>query len=118
VSATPTLYDAIGGAPAVRVVVDKFYERLTVDPLVRHHFDPDRMESLRDGQVRWFTACLSGEDLASDLADAHAHLTITDQQVTAVIGHLDAVLGQVGLDRRSRRAVVTTVSRLWHARQF
>jgi hemoglobin len=113
-----TLYVAIGGAPAITAVVDGFYARLVADPVVRHHFAPERMASLKAAQVRWFTAVLQGEPPPADLADAHAHLQITDQQVAAVVGHLDSVLTEAGVDQRMRRAVNATVSRMWYARQF
>jgi hemoglobin len=113
-----TIYAAIGGHDAVVAVVDRFYQRLTADPRVRHHFDPVRLPSLKEAQVKWFTAVLSGDDPPSDLAEAHAHLQITDDQVTAVLGHLQDVLVDLGVSRVLCRAVDGTVRRMWYARQF
>jgi hemoglobin len=116
---TATLFDAIGGAPAVAVVVDRLYERLVVDETVAHQFDPDRLASLKAAQRRWFEAALSGASvLPSDLDKAHSNLDITDEQVNAVLGHLDEVLAGAGVGTRDRRAVMAVVGRLWSARKF
>src|SRR4051812_11967599 len=113
------LLTAIGGETAVATIVDALYERLIADPLVRHHFEPERLESLKAGQRAWFTAALSGSgELPADLADVHARLHIDDEQVAAVLGHLDAILGDTGVTLRLRRAVVSLISRLWYARRF
>jgi truncated hemoglobin YjbI len=113
------LYITIGGQPAVAVVVDALYERLVADPLVRHHFAPERLESLKAAQCAWFAAALSGSsELPSDLASTHAHLDITDAEVAAVLGHLESILAGTALSLRVRRAIMATVSRLWHARRF
>src|SRR4051794_16754040 len=109
----------IGGEAAVARLVDALYERLVQDPLVRHHLHPDRLESLKAGQRAWFAAALSGADqLPVDLADMHAKLHIDDDQVAAVLGHLDAILAEMSVAPRVRRAVVSLVSRLWYARRF
>ena len=117
---TRTLYERIGGAPAVAAVVDDLYERLTHDPRVLHHFDPARLESLKAGQRRWFTSVLGGADESDrpDLAAAHRDVAITDEQVAVVVGHLDRALEDAGVDAAQRRQVMALVSRLWHARVF
>ncbi len=114
-----SILDAIGGAPTVAVVVDAFYERLTHDPLVQHHFQPERLPALKAAQRAWFVAVLSGaEHLPSDLGSVHAKLAITDEQVAAVLGHLDAVLTTAALTPRLKRAILSLVGRLWYARKF
>lgn len=114
-----TLFDAVGGEPAIAEVVDLLYERLLTDPVVGHQFDPARLDSLKAAQRSWFRAALSGEaSLPADLAAAHAHLDITDAQVTAVLGHLDGSLRDAGVPARRTRAVTAVVGRLWHARTF
>ena len=114
-----TLFDAIGGEPAVATVVDLLYERLVTDPVVGHQFDPDRLDSLKAAQRDWFRAALSGEaSVPTDLAAAHADLDITDAQVTAVLGHLAGSLADAGVPPRRTRSVTSVVGRLWHARMF
>ncbi len=112
------LYRAIGGDGAIERVVDALYDRLTNDPIVRHQFDPDRLESLKAGQRAWFAAALTGAPLPVDLRTVHAGLDITDAQVTAVLAHLDEVLTDIGVTSRSHGAVMGVVARIWHARNF
>ena len=115
-----TLYDRVGGDAAIAAVVDELYVRLTTDPRVQHHFHPERLESLKAAQRRWFRATLGGADANDrpDIAAAHKHLVITDEQVEAVLGHLDAAIGGLGTDPEVRRQVMALVRRMWYAREF
>jgi hemoglobin len=115
-----SLYERIGGAETIAAVVEDFYDRLTHDPRVLHHFDERRMPSLKIAQCAWLTSTLGGDPSAprADLAEAHKHLDITDAQVAAVVGHLDAAFGGAGLDDDLRRQVMAVISRLWFARVF
>ena len=79
---------------------------------------PERLPSLKDAQVLWFGAVLQGEEKTGDLRAISAHLDITDDEIAVVIGHLAAVLGDIGLDRRLQRGIVSLISRLWYARDF
>lgn len=113
------LYAAVGGAATIEAVVDKLYRRLVEDSSVRHHFQPEKLPALKAAQRAWFAAALSGaQELPSDLAAAHSHLAITDEEVAAVFGHLTAVFNGVPLSPRLRKAVLSLVSRLWYARRF
>ena len=49
-SEKPDLYAAIGGAPTVEAVVDELYRRLSGDPFVQHHFQPERLATLKAAQ--------------------------------------------------------------------
>jgi truncated hemoglobin YjbI len=113
------LFLTIGGSATVEVIVDQLYERLSADEMVGHYFHPDRLALLKAAQRAWFQAALSGqEELPSDLASAHAHLVITDAEVSVVLGHLAAILAQTSLSTRIQHAVLSLVRRLWYARQF
>lgn len=115
-----TLHERVGGDAALEEVVGALYERLSADERVQHFFDPDRLPELRASQVRWFRSVLGGappED-RPDIAAAHAGLTITDDHVDAVLGHLSVCLHGVGLEPDVHRQVMALVKRLWLARQF
>jgi hemoglobin len=115
-----SLYERIGGADTIATIVDDFYERLTHDPRVLHHFDERRLPSLKLAQCAWLTSTLGGETSTprADLAEAHKHLDINDSQVAAVVGHLDAAIGAAGVDDELRRQAMALISRLWFARVF
>ena len=114
------LYDRLGGRAAIVAVVDDFYDRLTRDPRVMHHFDADRLPSLKRGQVAWLTGALGGspDTPMVDLAEAHRDVEITDEQVSVVVAHLDASIAGAGVDPELRRQAMAVVSRLWFARVF
>ena len=115
-----SLHERVGGDSAIASVVDELYARLTTDPRVQHHFHPERLDSLKAAQRRWFRAVLGGADPDDrpDIAAAHKRLVITDEQVEAVLGHLDAAFGGLGTDPDVRRQVMALVRRMWYARQF
>jgi hemoglobin len=115
-----SLFDRIGGRPALVVVVDDFYDRLATDPRVLHHFPDEVLPRLRLAQVEWLTGALGGApgQPMADLAEAHRDVEITDEQVAVVVAHLDAAVAAAGVHAELRRQVMSVVSRLWYARVF
>jgi hemoglobin len=110
----------MGGRSAITAVVEDFYDRLTRDPRVLHHFADDRLPSLRAAQVAWMTQAFGGApgQPMADLEAAHRELDITDEQVAAALGHLDAALSEAGVEAELHRQAMSIVSRLWYARVF
>jgi hypothetical protein len=51
-------------------------------------------------------------------AAAHRHLEITDDQIRAVLGHLDRALAAAEINTSLRTKVIAVVTRLWYARRF
>jgi hemoglobin len=115
-----TLFDRLGGRQAMTIVVHDFYDRLGRDPRVQHHFTAERLPSLREAQLAWLTNALGGSAgrPVADLEVAHRDLDITDDHVVAMLGHLDASLGEAGVDPDLQRQAMSIVSRLWYARRF
>ncbi len=115
-----TLYERIGGAASITIVVDELYDRLTCDPRVSHHFDPARLTAQKAGQCAWLATAFGSphSEPATDLRQAHRHLEISDEQVTAVLGHLEAALGVAEVDDELRRQAMSLITRLWYARVF
>lgn len=115
-----SLYERLGGAEVLRGVVDDLYERLVADPVVRHHFDPARLPSLKAAQVRTFAAALGGppDPDPVDLLAAHAGVDISAQQADATFGHLADALRAAGADPDTTRQVVAVVGRLWWAKAW
>jgi hemoglobin len=95
-----TIYDEIGGAPAVTAVVDAFYERLLADPSLMSYFDGRDMTRLKAHQRALVTVALGGTSQQYDgrmMHPAHAGLAITNEAFDRVLDHLLAVLTDVGL---------------------
>ena len=110
-----SLYERLGGMDSIRVMVDDLYERLVTDPLIRHHFDPNRVPSIKAAQVRTFAAALGGppDPDPVDLLAVHADLDITPQQADATFAHLAEALSATGADPETTRQVVAVIGRLW-----
>ena len=93
-----TAYDRIGGAPAVRRVVDRFYVSLLLDPQLSHYFAAVDMARLKGHQAALLTQVLGGPGRYSgrDLAVAHQHLRVTGADFDRVGEHLIGVLREAG----------------------
>ena len=90
-----TIYEELGGAPAVAKVVDVFYEQLLADPSVSHYFAGKDLARLKAHQRALVTVALGGVSetyTGRMMGPAHAHLGITDEAFDTILGHLEAVL--------------------------
>jgi hemoglobin len=95
-----TIYNEIGGAPAVTAVVDAFYERLVDDTDLAPYFAGKDMARLEAHQRALVTVALGGtseEYNGKMMHPAHAGLAITGQALDKVLDHLLAVLTDVGV---------------------
>jgi hemoglobin len=95
-----TIYDEIGGAPAVTAVVDAFYERLVADPDLMSYFAGRDMARLKGHQRALVTVALGGTSEQYNgkmMHPAHAGLAITNEAFDKVLDHLLAVLTEVGV---------------------
>lgn len=57
-----TLFNQLGGADAIDVVVDKFYSRVSKDDRIRHFFTDIDMVKQREHQKAFLTYALGGTD--------------------------------------------------------
>jgi len=91
---TPSDYERIGGAPAVRHVVQRFYELILADAQLAPFFDGVDMPRLKRHQVLLISQVLGGpaEYDGRDLHDAHAHLRIGSDDFARVVMHLVTAL--------------------------
>lgn len=117
-----SIYDSIGGAPAVQAAVDDFYTRLLADPALAPFFDGIDMSRLKAHQRSFIAAAIGGSEIYSgrDMASAHAGLGISDADFDAVVGHLVDTLtglgvpaetiGQIGGALAPLRADIVTVN--------
>ena len=94
-----SIYDAIGGAPAVQAAVDDFYSRVTADPKLEKFFTDVDMRRLKGHQRAFITAAIGGPQIyeGRDMGAAHAGLDIADEHFDAVVGHLVDTLASLGV---------------------
>jgi hemoglobin len=107
-----TPYDAIGGRDAIRIAVDRFYERVLADPTLAPWFAATDMDRLRAHQRAFFTTALGGPDeyAGRSVGVAHAGLRITDAAFDRVAEHLTATLLDLGVPAETVEAVVGGVA--------
>lgn len=95
-----TIYEEIGGAPAVEAVVEVFYQKLLADPSVSHYFAGKDLARLKAHQRSLATVALGGmsETYTGRLmGPAHAGLDITDEAFDTILGHLDDTMTEAGV---------------------
>jgi hemoglobin len=97
-----TLYEEIGGAPAVAAAVEVFYRKMLMDDRVSRFFDDTDMERQIAKQQGFLTMVLGGPNsyTGKDMREGHKHLVargLNDSHVDIVIGHLGDTLGELGV---------------------
>lgn len=85
-----TLFEQLGGAAAVDLAVDKFYDRVLRDERIKHFFADMDMTKQRAHQKAFFTYAFGGTDKFSgqNMREAHKAL-VAEQGLNA--SHFDAV---------------------------
>ena len=94
-----SLYERIGGEPAVDAAVDIFYRRVLGDDRIAHHFESVDMDVQREKQKAFLTFAFGGPNAygGRELRAAHARLQLGEDDFDAVIEHLSATLQSLGV---------------------
>ena len=106
-----TLYDRLGGEPAVGAVVNEFYDRVLDDERIAHHFDDVEMSDQRSHQTKFLSAVTGGpmQYEGDDMETAHEGMGISDDEFDAIATHLDEALQAFDVDDSDREAVMGAV---------
>lgn len=96
---TQSLYDQLGGAPAVDAAVDIFYRKVLSDDRISHYFDTVDMEAQHAKQKGFLTFAFGGPNnyTGKDMRTAHAKMNLTEDDFNAVLGHLQDTLRELGV---------------------
>lgn len=97
-----SLYQDLGGQPAVEAAVDIFYRKVLTDDRIKHFFDGVDMDRQIAKQKAFLTMAFGGPSnyTGKDMRDGHAHLVkkgLNDSHVDAVIENLGATLSELGV---------------------
>lgn len=97
-----TLYQRLGGAPAVDAAVELFYRKILADPRTTRFFDDVDMDQQIAKQAAFLTMVFGGPNsyTGRDLRTAHGDLVrrgMGDEQVDAVVELLGATLRELGV---------------------
>lgn len=97
-----TLYEQLGGTPAVGTAVEIFYRKMLADDRVAHFFDDTDMDRQIAKQAAFLTMVFGGPAnyTGRDMRAAHRPLLekgLNDSHVDIVIEHLGATLKELGV---------------------
>jgi len=98
-----TLYEKIGGEPAVDAAVDLFYKKVLADERIKHFFEGVDMEKQHRMQKGFLTFAFGGPNNYSGKGMAVAHRKLVeekgldDSHFDAVIEDLGATLVELGV---------------------
>ncbi|MBK0865500.1 group 1 truncated hemoglobin [Saccharopolyspora sp. HNM0986] len=104
-----SIYDEIGGAPALEEVVSEFYRKVLADPALTEFFRGVNMSRLQGKQVEFFAAALGGPE---PMRQVHQGRGIEQQHFDLVAQHLAASLNEVGVPADTVQRILTTISPL------
>jgi hemoglobin len=75
-----TLFEKLGGAAAVDVAVDRFYERVLQDDRIKHFFEYTDMQKQRTHQKAFLTYAFGGTDKYDGRYMREAHKDLVEKQ--------------------------------------
>lgn len=106
-----TIYEALGGAPAVRRLVEAFYPRVQSDPLLAPLF-PDDIHPVMEKQALFLTQFFGGPALYSDryghpmMRARHLPFPVTPERADAWLACMREALGELELPAALIQAVM------------
>ena len=112
---TPSLYERIGGEPAIMAAVDLFYAKVMNDELTRPYFKGLDMGAQVKKQVAFMSRALGGpvEYHGRDLRTAHSKLVrdqgLGDAHFDAVATHLRSTLEELGVQKELVDEALTAI---------
>ena len=97
-----TVYEQLGGEPAMSAAVDIFYRKVLADPRISAFFDGVDMDRQAAKQKAFLTMAFGGPNAYTglDMRNAHAALVkrgLTDLHFDAVLENLGATLKELGV---------------------
>jgi hemoglobin len=104
---SPSLFEQLGGEPAIAAVVDLFYDKVLGDPTLQPYFAGVDVDRLKQHQRRFIGQALGATRPYSgrSMRKAHEDLAITHAAFARVVEHLAAALAEAGVDEASIGAV-------------
>ena len=114
--ADKTLYESMGGEPALRAALDHFADRVVADDRINFTFAEANMTKFK--QLLFEQLCnLSGgpcKYTGRDMRTAHAKLNINNAEFNALAEDLYISLGQVGVPYRLQNKLMALLAPMQH----
>jgi hemoglobin len=106
-----SLYDVVGGEPVFRQLVDRFYEGVAVDPLLRPLYPDEDLTEASDRLRMFLVQYWGGPTTYSDqrghprLRMRHADWVIGERERDAWLGHMREAVASLDVPEVARRAI-------------
>jgi hemoglobin len=115
-----TLFNQLGGAAAIDLAVDKFYERVLQDDRIKHFFADVDMAKQREHQKAFFTYAFGGTDEYNGRYMRTAHKALVEkhglksEHFDAVAEDLMETLKEMGVSEELRSQVAAIAAAPQH----
>ena len=106
-----TLYDAVGGAAVFRAIVDRFYDGVALDPILRPLYPEEDLTAARERLAGFLVQYWGGPGTYSEqrghprLRMRHAEWVIGERERDAWLGHMRDPVDSVELSDEARAAI-------------
>jgi hemoglobin len=109
-----SIYQTIGGEPALTTVVEDFYHRVLGDSALGGFFTETDIARLKRKQVEFFAAALDGPHAytGASMRGVHQGLGIRQEHFDLVAGHLVAALAAAGVPPETIGQIMQVVAPL------
>lgn len=98
-----TLYEKLGGEPAIKATTELFYKKINADPTLNYFFDGVDMETQKK-HMNFFLAYAFGaisSYTGKNMRESHRHLVdekgLSALHFDTVLGHMEDSLTQLGI---------------------
>jgi hemoglobin len=111
------LYDAVGGEPVFRLLVDRFYDGVARDPILRPLYPEEDLTGARDRLTLFLMQYWGGPTTYSDnrghprLRMRHAGWVIGERERDAWLRHMRAAVESLEVSDEARAAIWDHVDR-------
>lgn len=94
-----SIYERIGGEPAVDAAVDIFYKKVLADDRISHFFDTVDMSGMLQKQKAFLTMAFGGPNsyTGKDMREAHKNMKLTEEHFAAVAEALVGTLNDLSV---------------------
>jgi hemoglobin len=115
-----SLYEAVGGEPIFRQLVDRFYEGVALDPVLRPLYPEEDLTGARERLRMFLEQYWGGPGAYSEqrghprLRMRHAGWVIGERERDAWLGHMRAAVDSLDVSDEARAAIWEHVERAAH----
>jgi hemoglobin len=107
-----TLFDRLGGMPAIEAVVDELFARIAADPKLNASFAGAPIPRTRRRLIEFVCMAAGGPCTYSgrDMKSSHAGMGVTSAQFDALAGHLVGALDKFKVPEREKSELLSLVA--------